>query len=320
MNNPEFTICNYTPSRKNEWDDFVERSKNGTFLLKRDYMDYHADRFADHSLMVYRQGRLYALLPGCVAGDTFHSHAGLTYGGLITDSKATVAGILDVVRMICRRLKDEGISTFRYKAIPHIYHRLPAEEDLYALFRMGASLEARGVSSVIERSRRIKFRDIRKSGIRKARREGLTVAESFDFAPFWDILSRNLEERHGVRPVHSLEEITRLANLFPSDIHLFTVGHPSSPRAGCVVYLTPTVAHIQYIAADPAGKENGALDLLFDTLINDIYKDVEYIDFGISTEDGGHILNDNLIYQKEGFGGRAVVYDIYSIPLHGYLP
>ena len=71
-------IVRYTPDQKQAWNDFVSRSKNGTFLLDRNYMDYHADRFTDHSLMVYRRDKLYALLPGNIAGDTFYSHQGLT--------------------------------------------------------------------------------------------------------------------------------------------------------------------------------------------------------------------------------------------------
>ena len=58
-----FEIIRYTPDRKDEWDRFVAKSKNGTFLFFRDYMDYHADRFRDHSLMFYLDDNLYALMP-----------------------------------------------------------------------------------------------------------------------------------------------------------------------------------------------------------------------------------------------------------------
>ena len=35
-------------------------------------------------------------------------------------------------------------------------------------------------------------------------------------------------------------------------------------------------------------------------------------DFGQSTENSGYILNENLIFQKEGFGGRGVMYNVYE--------
>ena len=47
----QLNIVRYTAEQKTVWDSFVATSKNGTFLFMRDYMDYHADRFADHSLM-----------------------------------------------------------------------------------------------------------------------------------------------------------------------------------------------------------------------------------------------------------------------------
>ena len=49
-------IKRYSDGCKDEWDDFVRDSRNGTFLFMRGYMDYHADRFADFSLMAYRDG------------------------------------------------------------------------------------------------------------------------------------------------------------------------------------------------------------------------------------------------------------------------
>ena len=85
--------------------------------------------------------------------------------------------------------------------------------------------------------------------------------------------------------------------------------------AGCVVYETKKTAHIQYIASSPEGKEKGALDGLFKYLFENIYNKIEYIDFGISTERRGAYLNEGLLFQKEGFGGRAVTYDIYEISL-----
>ena len=78
-----FEIVRYTPGHIAEWNQFVEASKNGTFLFDRRYMDYHADRFNDFSLMFYLGSRLLAVLPAHVVGDTLCSHNGLTYGGLL---------------------------------------------------------------------------------------------------------------------------------------------------------------------------------------------------------------------------------------------
>ncbi len=47
------TIIPYSINRKETWDAFVQASKNGTFLLQRNFMDYHSDRFFDCSLLIY---------------------------------------------------------------------------------------------------------------------------------------------------------------------------------------------------------------------------------------------------------------------------
>ncbi len=115
---------------------------------------------------------------------------------------------------------------------------MPADEDLYALFRIGAVLHSRSVSSTIDQNNRTKFRNIRKAGIRKAVKAGLIIEETSDFAPFWQILNTNLTDRYGVRAVHSLDEIKLLASRFPEEIKLFVAKKENKTLAGMLVYAT----------------------------------------------------------------------------------
>ena len=308
-----FEIVRYSPDRADEWNRFVAASKNGTFLFDRRYMDYHADRFRDFSLMAYRKGRLYALLPANASGVSLVSHGGLTYGGLVMGEQCTAADILSVFSAMNEFLRQQGFERVVYKAIPWIYHQLPAEEDLYALTDVcGARLTIRDISSVIVRDRRLRFTESRCSGLRKALGRGLAVAESEDIDAFWHILNGNLTAKYQVRPVHSAEELKLLHSRFPEQIRLWMVTDGTNPLGGTLLYLTPQVLHTQYISATPEGKAAGAIDLLFDTLINEVYKDYPYIDFGKSTVSDSARLNGQLIFQKEGFGGRAVCYDTYE--------
>lgn len=299
-----------------EWNLFVAASKNGTFLFDRHFMDYHSDRFCDHSLLVYRDQRLYALLPANQKDDTLVSHGGLTYGGLVTDSRCSAKGVLDAFTAINEYLRQQGFRHVVYKAVPWIYHQLPAEEDLYALTSVcHARLTIRDISSAIIGDRKMRFSESRKSGIRKAHRQGLTVAESTDFATFWQILNENLTGKYGVRPVHSVAELELLHSRFPEKIRLYMVFDGETPVGGTLLFLTPQVLHTQYISANAFGKQHGAIDLLFDHLINNTYKDYPYIDFGKSTVSDSADLNEQLIFQKEGFGARAVCYDTYEYDL-----
>ena len=308
-----FEVRRYTPDRADEWNHFVAQSKNGTFLFDRRFMDYHADRFRDHSLMIYRDRRLYALLPANEKGNVLVTHGGLTYGGLVMSRQCSAKGVLDTFMALNDHLRQQGFHHVIYKAIPWIYHQLPAEEDLYALTSVcNARLTIRDISSAIVATHRMKFAESRRSGLRKAQHAGLTVTESDDVEAFWLILNDNLTTKYAVRPVHTADELRLLRSRFPERIRLWLAYHGQTPVGGTLLFLTPQVLHTQYISATPEGKAIGAIDLLFDHLINKVYADYPYIDFGKSTVSDSADLNEQLIFQKEGFGARAVCYDTYE--------
>lgn len=304
----------YTFELRTEWDDFVLKSKNGTFLHLRDFMEYHQSRFNDYSLLFYEKEKLIAIMPGHIEDKVFYSHKGLTYGGLVMNADTKAKDVLSIFEYLTVTFRHQGIKKIIYKAIPHIYHQQPSEEDLYALFRYNAVITERNISSTIGLTERLKYSELRRRGIKKAEKNDLKIEKSNDFAGFWNILSENLQTRYNRQPVHSLEEIVYLKNKFPENIYLYVVRDETSIIAGSVVFETETVAHIQYIAASDIGKESGATDLLVDHIINS-YPDKSYFDYGVSTEENGLYLNENLIQQKEGFGARATVYDIYTIDL-----
>ena len=308
-----FEVKRYLADNRDEWNSFVAKSKQGTFLFDRNYMDYHADRFLDHSLMVYRKGHLYALLPGNEHEQVFYSHQGLTYGGLLTTSKATTADIAETFKAINGYLHNQVFTTVVYKTIPWIYHELPAEEDLYALTNIcNARILVRHISSAIFLNRHLPFNESRKSGIRKALRNGVEVRETNDLSAFWKILDENLENKYGAKPVHTLPELCLLKSRFPSNIRLFMAYRGNEALGGTLLYVSRQVVHTQYISASVEGKAIGVLDLLFDYLINKKSWLEPYFDFGKSSDGDGHDLNASLIFQKEGFGGRGVCYDWYS--------
>ena len=306
-------IRHYEPQSASEWNAFVAESKNGTFLFDRRYMDYHSDRFADSSFMVYRDGRLFALLPANREGDVLCSHRGLTYGGLVTGPSATASAVVETFEAVNAYLRGEGLRRVVYKAVPWIYHRIPAEEDLYALFRVcRARLVARDISSAIMQPHRLKWHRDRRYGINRCRNNGVAVELSDDFEGFWPVLEDNLMRSHGARPVHSLGEIRLLKSRFPDNILLYVTRRDGRVLGGTVLYVTPQVVHAQYISASAEGKALRVIDAIYDRILNGDFADCLYFDFGKSTEDCGRVLNESLIYQKEGFGGRGVCYDWYE--------
>jgi len=308
-------LQSYTAENQAQWNAVVAGSRNGTFLFDRAYMDYHADVFQDCSFLVLKRGKVEAVIPGNRAGTVFYSHQGLTFGGIISTEEITTCDMLEIFTLLNARLRLDGVTSVVYKPVPALYHRMPAEEDLYALFRNEAKVIGRLISSVIWQSNKLAFIESRKSGVRKALRSGMQIQESEDFSAFWGVLTEVLLSRHGARPVHSLEEITLLHQRFPDKIRLHVAVMNGAVVAGVVMYCSERVAHVQYIATSEAGKKSGALDLIFDQLVNVVYTATPVFDFGTSNEQRGLILNEALIFQKEGFGGRGVVYDTYEYAL-----
>lgn len=317
---PEYIAEAYTPDHKKEWDDLVAASRNGTFLLLRDYMDYHSDRFKDCSLMIRqcRSGRAVGLLPACRMGEEdVCSHAGLTYGGLVLPMHGSDgASVLGMFRTILDHYRGEGIRSLRYKAIPHIYHRYPSEEDIYALFRCGATIAECNISSTIELTAPLRFNENARRNLRRAAGAGIMVVETQDLAPFWEILSRVLAGKYNTRPVHTLEEMELLRSRFPQNIRLFTAKNTSGATiGGTLLYYTGSCVHAQYIASSEEGRSQGALPAVFHHIISGECTGARFFDFGICNEDHGLYLNEGLLGQKNGMGGRATVYNIYNIDL-----
>ena len=313
--NTSYEIKRYASQQQAEWDALVETSANGTFLFRRNYMEYHAHRFQDFSLMIYEKNKLQALLPASRHDNNIVSHGGLTYGGIVARAELSSEKMLALFNAVAQYLRSQGITSWDYKIVPDIYHAYPYAAEQYAIYKMGGCRIACNLSSAIDLTRPIAYSELRRRGIKRASKQGITLHTTTDFAPFWDILQANLQERHGVNPVHTLQEITLLHNLFPEHIQLHTAVYKDKVVAGCVVYNTGRVAHAQYISASPEGKQYGALDILFAHLIENVYNSCRYFDFGISTEQGGKILNNGLLAQKEGFGARGVVYETYHIEL-----
>ena len=310
-------IIRYDATMAAQWNEMARQCRNSTFQHQRGYMDYHSDRFTDCSLIALHDGKPRALLPANVDGDTLWSHRGLTFGGWLVPLKHfDVTVMIEVMDATVAWMKDNGLKRLVYKAVPHIYHRYPCEEDLYALFRHHASLLETNVSTTIDLSCPLPLDRGNKSGANAARKAGITVGPSEDWQQYWHLLSSLLDERYDTRPVHTLDEILLLQSRFPDDIRLYTATLDGELLAGVVMYLSAPVAHCQYIGASPRGKESKALTLLFDYLIQESTRlGFRYFDFGISNEDHGRYLNEGLVQQKSRLGGRGIVYNTFEITL-----
>lgn len=313
----EYRIIRYHDSKRREWDEFVGRSRNGTFLFMRAYMDYHADRFYDCSWMAYKDNRLMALLPAnLTSGGTLHSHGGLTYGGwILPPAHLDGSGLLDIFTEACAVWRSVGIKALDYKTMPHIYCSRPSQEDEYALFRLGARLSECNLSATVDLRTPPVFNQQQRRHLAKARRLPVVTAGMTDIDAFMEILSDCLRERHDTVPVHSASEMKRLSESFPDNIRLFATYLYGEPPAAVCVYDTGTVAHAQYIATTSEGRRLNLLTPLFHWLMTERYASRNFFDFGICNEDHGRYLNSGLLRQKYSYGAGGTVYNRYFLEL-----
>ncbi len=301
------------------WNEFIGLAKNSTFLFNRDFMDYHSERFKDHSLLIYEKKKLIACFPANQIDELkISSHQGLTYGGVIIKQDLKLPVQIEIFNSILKYYADNGFKSIIYKAFPRFYNILQTDEIEYCLFINKAKLFRRDTAIAIDRNFESKYSDNIRREAKKAKQCGIIIKEDDNFDFFWDnVLIRNLEDRFDVKPVHSKEEIVLLHSKFPEQIKLYTAKDENGKiLAGAVFFLTDNVAHCQYISANNEGRKSGALNYLFTTLIDTYFLDKRYFDLGIANEDNGMKINSGLLAWKERLGGRTYSHDFYEIVLN----
>lgn len=314
-----YTARRYKAEDAGLWNDFVTAAKNATFLFHRDFMEYHSDRFTDFSVLIFKDETLYAVLPANVKDDTIISHQGLTYGSFVLQDSAKLLYALEAFKELLRFLSSEMIQKLEIRVIPTFYNVMPSDELDYFLFKTNATLVKRDVLMVIDNDHKLKFQKNRREGINKAIRNGLKIKIEDTFDDFWnEVLIPNLKNKHGIAPVHSLDEIKMLAARFPANIKQVNVYKDDKVVAGTTVFLTKTTIHPQYVSGNADKNSYGSLDLAYDFIINHFKKDKRYFDFNISSEDNGGTLNSGLIFWKESCGARAFTADTYIVNTNAY--
>lgn len=276
-------------------------------------MDYHNDRFQDFSLMIYKDEKLIALIPANKVGDCVYSHQGLTYGGFIYKSDLKSEDVINLLKAVLNYLLDNKIKTLELKELPIVFLENQTNNPLaYLCFKLKAQLVRVDMHSVVD----LKFKAYnrsRKNGYKRGQKNNLVVKEVNDFEDFWNkILIPNLDNKHDVKPVHSLEEIQLLKTKFPNKIRQFNVYHNNIIVAGTTIFETKHVAHSQYISGNTDKNTLGSLDFLHHHLLEDVFASKSYFNFGISNLNQGQNINQGLLYWKEGFGSHSITQSFYK--------
>lgn len=305
----------YSEKDSIKWNEFVSKSRNGLFLFDRNFMDYHSDRFNDHSLLLFSEEKLLAIFPANERDSIIYSHQGLTFGGLIMGEFCKTIDVGECLSLIITYYRNLGIKNLIVKPVPSFLHQFSSQEDLYYYHQLGFNLNRRDLSSLLDLSLDHKYSKGRKWIINKARKENVQVLECQDWTTFHEVLSRALSF-HNAKPVHSVDELILLHSRFTDKIKLFGAYKDDILIAGALTFSYGKVLHTQYLANSDTGREVGGLDLLLDELIGFTRKSgFHFLSFGISTTEEGKVLNNGLLQQKESYGAKPVVHDWYNLSL-----
>ncbi len=315
------TVQSYQPAHAAAWDDLVRRSCNGTFLHTRRFLSYHGDRFLDRSLVLEdRRGRVTGVFPAAVSPgspEMIVSHPGLTYGGLVHDGSIRGASMIAALRAISDHYQRLGYSRLRYKVVPSVYHSVPAADDLYALFRMEGWRYRADLSAAIDLSHRGRLTQRRVRSRKAAEAAGVSTHQNWDeIGGFWKILEANLARRHDAVPVHSIEEIRLLHDMFRDEIILIAARISGILAGGAVLFDAGPVLHMQYTATTEQGRAACVTDLVMERGIDLARaRRRRFFDFGVSTPDEGWCLDEGLYEFKISFGAGGVVHECYELGL-----
>ncbi len=318
----KITLVPYAESDRNIWDEYIATAPMVTLLHTRRYLAYHADRFQDTSLILKDdKDSIFGLFLAALDPsdpDRVVSHPGITYGGLLHQGNLKGEKMIDLWRLIRQYYANQGLNELIYKAIPSIYFQAPLFDDLYALFRLGAVRYRCDLSCAIDLEHRLQPSKRRQRAFKKSQQKKVSISEGFEFiSSFWEILTINLTEKHNLIPVHTIQEIIHLQSIFPENIKLIVAFVENKVEAGVILFDTPNVNHAQYIGSSTIGYEVNALDAIFEYCFNISYSNKKrYFNFGVSTEQQGHHLNNGLYQFKSEFGGGGIIQEFYKLQLN----
>lgn len=306
-------ILRYNIEHKSKWDEFISKAKNTSFLFYRNFMDYHQERFQDFSLFVLEKSKIVAVLPAHVNNNILYSHKGLSYGGILCLPEVNLSTFEKMVKTILLYCAQQNILQVEINSIPSVYSSVFSEELSFINFSSTKKNSRVQLLSIIDFRSPLPINDNRKRMIKKGEKNNYYVEENSTADLFWqNILELRLQKRYNNVPVHSMEEINNLMNIFPQNIKQYNVFSPDGKIVGgTTVFINKNIIRLQYIAGSDEGNKEGGLDFLIFHLLKKYQNRVDFFDFGSSNISENRV-NEGLIYWKESFGARSIAQYTYT--------
>jgi hypothetical protein len=300
------------------WNEFLSKSNTPILLFDRNFMEYHQNRFTDHSLLFFDNSQLIALLPANQHNNSLYSHQGLTFGGLITKSSTKFPIKEKIITSLINYCKETHFNSLLIKQLPNFLQQTLDESEAFIWKSYGGQTQLLDLNAVINFSQfspEIDWQNRKYRNSNKAEKNHITVIESIDYQSFWKILTENLHTKFGLQPVHNLDEIKSLQSIFPKKIKLYVAMQETKILAGTVLFDYGNTIHAQYIAANEKGKQLGAIDFLFAKILTSYSSHYQYFSFGVSNTRKGYEVNQGLLEWKQGWGAMVRLHEQILIKL-----
>ncbi|MCQ2091835.1 MAG: GNAT family N-acetyltransferase [Fibrobacter sp.] len=313
-----YEILPYTKDLDSRIDRFVnQESVNGTFLQTRRFLNYHPEgRFKDASFVLHKSGIIVAYFPGVVTeSGCWISHQGSTFGGpVISKDYYSGSRILEIIETADKYL-SENFRSVKMKPSGRIFSTEPTDLLEYALEHFGyeRSSELSSYTQLNECSDPLELctRECRHN-YRKSNGEAFTyrhLEDEEEFRKFYNLLEIS-KKKYNTRPVHTLQELLLLKDLFPEEILFRGIFDGDTYLSGMMLFVfkQAKAIHFQYVAPDESLRDkNGTTALYIGAMREAKRLGLEKFSWGISTEDSGKILNESLYHFKESFGAKGAV-------------
>ena len=312
-----------------EWETFLSESANGTIFHSQRFLSYHSpDKFKHHHLIFRMRGKIRAIFTGAEIdgekGMTLKSHPGASYGGLVMKGEADFEDYYGVVQALIGYAENNNFKTVCLTQPPVIYHSSGSQGIDFALLQLGFK------ASVVELTQSVNLTvlngnafdsvvDKTRNACRQADKKGVVYQENValtkeNIKDFYGILVEN-RRALGVVPTHTEEELNRLAELIPENLHLSFAEYMGERIAGLLHFICNRKVVLLFYVCHKRDRQSlkPAPFLLTNTLNWADKNGYRELDFGISTLRGNP--NRGLLKFKENFRTSPYLRTTYSIDI-----
>lgn len=319
-----FTIDHNIKNNQEEWDHFVQHSDNGTLFHERKFLNYHPpDRFLDHSLIFKNKNKIIALFPAIEKSKKSESylisHAGASYGGFVF-SDISIQNAFYLVEDLLNYARGKNFRRILLTVPPMIYSSRFNNHIEFALIQSGFQYRKREITSVVKLNCTMKeilnlYKNEARTALKKAQKMGIKIQINTDYDAFYSILVANLEAHGSLSATHNLDEIKKLAEMYPDKIFLFGAFLDDEMIAGIINFICNSKVTLAfYITGKIEYRPYRPINLLIYHVMqwaNE--RNFNYFDLGTITINMK--INWGLGKFKETFGARGIFRDTFEIIL-----